>query len=142
MVVCRVVQQYATSLIGDKQYDRACHVLKMAIEKIRMTRAMLLTGLHPLFALCCLKTRNYALAANIIDDMPCEIDSLHRLDSKAVLSYYYYAGTIALALRKPSTALELLSVCFHVPAQNISLIHLEAYKKYVLTYIIVHGTVS
>jgi tetratricopeptide (TPR) repeat protein len=75
-LVCYVVQKYANALFAESQYERALPTLKTAIEKIRTNRKMLLTALHPLLALACLKTRNYDFAADIAKSILCIIWTL------------------------------------------------------------------
>eukprot|EP00475_Leptophrys_vorax_P013126 TRINITY_DN19496_c0_g1_i1.p1 TRINITY_DN19496_c0_g1~~TRINITY_DN19496_c0_g1_i1.p1 ORF type:complete len:468 (+),score=142.42 TRINITY_DN19496_c0_g1_i1:48-1406(+) len=137
-----IVVKYIKVLLADRNFEKALPLLRVAIDKIQVHKKLLLTSLHSLFALVCLKTQNYSFAEPIIMSIPCEIDPNEKLESKSVLSYFYYAGVVALALEKYSKALELLSTCFVIPAACMSAIHVAAYKKFVLTSIIVKGDLS
>jgi COP9 signalosome complex subunit 3 len=140
--VLGIVKRYARVLIAERNFDRAVPLLRIAIEKVQTQRNLILTSLHAPFALACLKTQKYAFAENIVMNLPCEIDNNDKIDSKSVLSYFYYAGVIALALERFGKALELFSACFVIPTAVLSAIHVAAYKKFILTSIIVRGEVG
>lgn len=62
-------------------------------------------------------------------------------DSKHFLLYYYYGGMIYAAMKNYDRALYFFEVVVTVPALVVSHIMLEAYKKYILISLILHGKV-
>ncbi|XP_076682822.1 COP9 signalosome subunit 3 isoform X2 [Andrena cerasifolii] len=62
-----------------------------------------------------------------------------QFDSKYFLLYYYYGGMIYTALKNYDRALYFFEVCVTTPAMAVSYIMLEAYKKYILVSLILHG---
>lgn len=58
---------------------------------------------------------------------------------KYFLLYYYYGGMIYAALKNWERALYFLEIALTTPSMAISMIMVEAYKKYVLISLIVNG---
>lgn len=65
-----------------------------------------------------------------------------QFDAKYFLLYYYYGGMIYLAVRNLDRALYFFEVAITTPAHAVSHIMLEAYKKYILVSLLLHGKVS
>ena len=65
-----------------------------------------------------------------------------QFDAKHFLLYYYYGGMIYAALKNYDRALYFFEVAITTPAMAVSHIMLEAYKKYILISLILHGKVS
>lgn len=65
-----------------------------------------------------------------------------QFDTKYFLLYYYYGGMIYAALKNYDRALYFFEVAITTPALAVSHIMLEAYKKYILVSLILHGKVS
>lgn len=63
-------------------------------------------------------------------------------DAKYYLLYYYYGGMIYLAVRNLDRALYFFEVAITTPAHAFSHIMLEAYKKYILVSLLLHGKVN
>lgn len=62
-------------------------------------------------------------------------------DARYFLLYYYYGGMIYTAMKDYDRALYFFEVCVTTPALAMSHIMLEAYKKYILVSLILHGKV-
>lgn len=62
-------------------------------------------------------------------------------DARYLLLYYYYGGMIYTAMKDFDRALYFFEVCVTTPALAMSHIMLEAYKKYILVSLILHGKV-
>ena len=62
-------------------------------------------------------------------------------EAKYFLLYFYYGAMIYTALKKFERALYFLEVVITTPAMAVSHIMLEAYKKYILVSLILHGKV-
>lgn len=60
-------------------------------------------------------------------------------DARYLLLYYYYGGMIYTAMKDYDRALYFFEVCVSTPALAMSHIMLEAYKKYILVSLILHG---
>ena len=60
-------------------------------------------------------------------------------DDSYILLYYYYGGCIYLAVKEYEKALYYFEVAVTVPTVAVSHIMLEAYKKYMLVGLLVHG---
>merc|ERR1719510_1851595 len=60
-------------------------------------------------------------------------------NTKNLLLFFYYGGMIAAAIKNFSRALYLLEACVTMPAEAVSHIMLESYKKFLLIWLIVHG---
>jgi len=62
---------------------------------------------------------------------------------KNILMFFYYGGMVATAVKKFSRGLYMLEVCLTIPNEDqtkaISKITIEAYKKYILIWLIVYG---
>lgn len=69
----------------------------------------------------------------------CFQDTNH--DARYFLLYYYYGGMIYAAMKDYDRALYFFEVCVSTPALAMSHIMLEAYKKYILVSLILHGKV-
>lgn len=63
-------------------------------------------------------------------------------DAKYFLLYYYYGGMIYTAIKNYERALYFFEVCISTPAMAMSYIMLEAYKKFILVSLILHGKVT
>ena len=62
-----------------------------------------------------------------------------QFDAVYLLLYYYYGGCIYTALKNYDRALFFYEVCVTTPSNAMSHIMLEAYKKYLLVSLLVHG---
>jgi len=55
------------------------------------------------------------------------------------LSYHYYGGMIYIGLKQFPKALEAFQLALTIPSMMLSAVHVEAFKKYILCCLIVHG---
>ncbi|SNX82295.1 related to cop9 complex subunit 3 [Melanopsichium pennsylvanicum] len=101
-----------------------------------------ITSLHPILAYQYLKTQRYAEAATMLLDLPL-IDtdtSVTPLTHSDALQYFYYAGLIYIKLERLADAIDSFETqCISAPAVAASAIHMDAYKKLVLTQLLAHG---
>lgn len=126
-----------------------------------------LTTTHVLLSRLSLLARAYTLALPVIDQTICQFSattdkpnyqqnesdidpspSLHlfgphsNLSHKDHLQYFLYGGMIYMALKKWNKARHFLSIVISSPAINsVSLIMVEAYKKWVLVNLLEKGVV-
>jgi COP9 signalosome complex subunit 3 len=112
-----------------------------------------LSPLHCSFVLLCLKSKCFGYAVPVISKKLTRI-SLERTkgkkqdhflpsikNSEDILLYFYYSGLIFIGLKRWEEAFDQLLFCLYIPAFAISAIAVEAYKKYLLVSLILHGSV-
>jgi len=68
-----------------------------------------------------------------------EISKEATANPKNVLLFFYYGGMISASIKKYSRALYMLEAVVTMPAVAVSHIMLEAYKKYLLIWLIING---
>ncbi|KAH9405838.1 PREDICTED: COP9 signalosome complex subunit 3-like [Rhagoletis zephyria] len=133
---------FTDKLIESKQYLRGVDPLCKAITKAQNAPTQL-TSIHcDLLKLCLLsKCLKPALAFLDVDisDISREADTF---DVKYYLLYYYYGGIIYATFRNFERSLFFLTSAISVTGIAISEIVVEAYKKYILVSLLVHGKVG
>jgi len=114
--------------------------LKASIWKIAGEGSKQLTAQHSFFALAALKARCYKYAQPILDHFVFEIDpDRTAVESEHTRLYFYYGGMIYLGLKEYSKAHEFFELVVSAPALVGSAIMVAAYKKYILTSLILKG---
>ncbi|XP_011562449.2 COP9 signalosome complex subunit 3 [Plutella xylostella] len=129
-------------LVEVKQPLRGIEILKKAIRKIQLFDSQL-TSIHADLCQMCLLSKCIKPAIEFLDTDVTGIGSElgGNNDSKHFLLYYYYGGMIYTAMKNYDRALYFLEVVVTVPAMVVSHIMLEAYKKYILVSLILHGKI-
>ncbi|KAL1922758.1 uncharacterized protein VTP21DRAFT_9134 [Calcarisporiella thermophila] len=113
-----------------------------AINKLAVSPTHL-TKLHPILAKECLLSKCYRAALPILDHDISEIEpEQYAINIQDYLLYHYYGGMIYIGLKRFERALEFLSLAISAPANAVSTIQLEAYKKYTLVSLILRGKVE
>lgn len=137
--LCHLLTNY---LVEIKQPIRGIEILKKAIRKIQLFDSQL-TSIHADLCQLCLLSKCMKPALEFLDTDVTGIGSElgGNNDSKHFLLYYYYGGMIYTAMKNYDRALYFFEVVVTVPAMAVSHIMLEAYKKYVLVSLILHGKV-
>ncbi|XP_012162980.1 COP9 signalosome complex subunit 3 isoform X2 [Ceratitis capitata] len=125
-------------------------VVAQAIEKIRLCDSQQ-TSIHADLCQISLKARCFKTALSFLDVDITTIATTSEVrgqnsndannDAKYFLLYYYYGGMIYTAVKNFDRALYFFEVCISTPAAAMSHIMLEAYKKFVLVSLILHGKV-
>ncbi|KAJ3414661.1 hypothetical protein HDV05_006196 [Chytridiales sp. JEL 0842] len=101
-----------------------------------------LTYLHHVVLKYCLLAKMYRHALPILDqDISALSKSAHSLKVQDFMLYYYYGAMVYIGLKKFARALEFLHLCISTPANATSAIQIEAYRKFILVSLIVHGKV-
>ncbi|OQR92058.1 COP9 signalosome complex subunit 3 [Achlya hypogyna] len=98
-----------------------------------------LTPFHSALALVALHAKCYHAALPVLDRPVFEVCSFVR--SVDVLEYFYYGGMVYIGMKQFREAAEFLLMAITTPATSLSAIVVEAFKKYVLVYLMVHGDV-
>ncbi|KAF6202310.1 hypothetical protein GE061_004708 [Apolygus lucorum] len=130
-------------LVEAKMPLRGIELMSVAITKIQTSPSQL-TLVHADLCLLCLVAKCFKPALKFLDiDITsiATVDEAGQFDSKYFLMYYYYGGMIYTALKNYDRALYMFEVVISTPAMAVSHIMLEAYKKYLLVSLILHGKV-
>lgn len=113
----------------------------IAIKKIHLFDSQL-TSIHADLCQLCLLSKCFKPALEFLDiDITGISHEGGQFDSKYFLLYYYYGGMIYTALKNYDRAFYFFEVCMTIPAMALSHIMLEAYKKYILVSLILHGKI-
>jgi COP9 signalosome complex subunit 3 len=116
--------------------------LLKAICKLQMSGTCL-TSVHSDVARLALASKCFTRPVlSILDVNYNEIAREATANPKYILQFFYYAGMITAAMKKYSRALYFLEACVTIPSIAVSHIMLEAYKKYLLIWLIVHGDLN
>ncbi|PRP82268.1 COP9 signalosome complex subunit 3-like [Planoprotostelium fungivorum] len=139
-VLCVIAQRFLELCVENNTPIRAVKPLQAAALKIRQSTETL-TPVHAYFLQACLLSKCYHAALHLIDEDIFEVAWEKLNTPRDVLSYFYFAGMIYIGLKKYKKALAALRIIIVAPAQALSGIVVEGYKKYALLSLIVHGKV-
>jgi COP9 signalosome complex subunit 3 len=90
----------------------------------------------------CLLSKCYNTAVSILNDEIYDVNQdLTGVTAKDMLLYYYYGGMVYTGLKEYKRALIFFKTVVTAPAVVLSSIMVEAYKKYILLSLIVHGKI-
>ncbi|XP_046610346.1 COP9 signalosome complex subunit 3 [Neodiprion virginianus] len=136
--LCHLLSQ----LLIDLQMPlRGVDLLRRAIRKIQLFDSQL-TSIHADLCQLCLLSKCFKPALEFLDtDITGISQEGGQFEPKYFLLYYYYGGMIYTALKNYNRALYFFEVCITTPAMSVSHIMLEAYKKYMLVSLILHGKI-
>lgn len=144
---CHLFTNY---LVEQRQPIKGISLLKHAIVRLKYLSDNQLTSIHADLCQLCLLAKCFKPALQILDvdivSICQEITHTNpnspQFDAKYFLLYYYYGGKIYLALRNLDRALYFFEVALTTPAHAVSHIMLEAYKKFILVSLLLHGKVQ
>ncbi|KAJ8877951.1 hypothetical protein PR048_022414 [Dryococelus australis] len=134
---------------------RGIDLLRCALRKVQLNDSQL-TPIHSDLCQLCLLAKCFKPALEFLDTdiatigqeymcrsaylAECMFDPQGSpFDAKYFLLYYYYGGMIYAAVKNYDRALYFFEVACTTPAMAVSHIMLEAYKKYILVSLILHG---
>lgn len=138
----KVCRKFTELLIEVRQPMRGIIPLKAALTALA-DESKQLTPLHTDFVQLCLLAKCYRTALPVIDEDIFEVSTeTTGLQPKDLLLYYYYGGRVYVGLKMYKKALEFFKLVFTAPAIVLSAIMVEAYKKFVLVSLIVHGQIA
>nr|CAD7589576.1 unnamed protein product [Timema genevievae] len=130
------------SLVELKTPLRGIDLLRRAIHKIQLFDSQL-TSVHADLCQLCLLAKCFKPALDILNiDVTSISQEGNQFDAKYFLLYYYYGGMIYAAMKNYDRALYFFEVAITTPALAVSHVMLEAYKKYILVSLILHGRVQ
>jgi COP9 signalosome complex subunit 3 len=134
--------KFTQALVEKKQPMKGIAWLCRAITKIQLHSSQL-TSIHADLCKLCLTSKCLKPAVQFLDVDVTEISKEGgQFDSKYFLLYYYYGGMIYLALKNYKRAFFFFEIAVTTPSMAVSHIMLEAYKKYILVSLILHGKSS
>lgn len=133
----KVCQKFASAHFDLHQPIRAIEPLKIALLKLQAHERQL-TVLHCVFLRACLLAKCYHKAKTLLDIFIIEIPDVGQtgFNVEHALLYYYYGGLIYLGLKLYTKSLQCFTTVISIPADAISIIMLEAYKKFILVSMI------
>ncbi|XP_065826764.1 COP9 signalosome complex subunit 3-like [Oscarella lobularis] len=138
---CSLCHCYTKLILGLKHPIKGIETLKLAVEKLRPTPNHL-TSIHADLAQVCLLSKCFK---PVLPFLECDIGDFvqegNGFDVKMLLLYYYYGGMIYTGIKQFDKALFFFEAAVTTPAQAVSAIMLEAYKKYILVSLLLHGKV-
>ena len=101
-----------------------------------------LTPIHADFLQLCILSRCYNSALPVVKSTILSISRGGIFHHSHFLRFYYYGGIVMLAVKQYEAAMGLFDRVISARAVVISAIMFEAYKKYILTSLLVEGKVS
>lgn len=138
----RVSRKFTELLVDVRQPMRGIIPLRAALAALS-SEPKQLTPIHTDFVQLCLLAKCYRTALPILDEELYEVSTeTTGLLPKDLLCYYYYGGRVYVGMKQYKKALEFFKLVFTAPALVLSAIMVEAYKKFVLVSLIVHGQVA
>lgn len=138
----KVCRKFTELLVEVRQPMRGIVPLRSAIAALSDDSKQL-SPLHTDFVQLCLLSKCYRTALPIIDDEVFEVSTeATGLTPRDLLCYYYYGGRVYIGMKQYKKALEFFKLVFTAPAVVLSAVMVEAYKKFVLVSLIVHGQVA
>ncbi|KAI9469331.1 hypothetical protein BDB00DRAFT_863057 [Zychaea mexicana] len=115
--------------------------LMIAIERLTPEKNTL-TSLHAPLAKASVLAKMYHQPLEVLDyDIENVNPTDYDISIKSFLLYHYYSAMIYIGNKSFERAIEFLVLVISAPAQVISAIQVEAYKKYILTSLIHYGRV-
>jgi len=115
-------------------------VLAKAIDRVQIAPSQL-TSIHSDLAQVCLLAKNLKPALKYLDVDTTDIakEGPQGFDVKNFLTYFYYGGMIYAGIKNFERALYFFEIAITTPSMAVSHVMLEAYKKYVLVALLLHG---
>jgi len=136
----KLCHSLTNALVKTKRSVSGINLLTTAITKYQAHRLQL-TSIHSDLCLLCLDSKclNPALKFLDIDHTDIRKSDEREEDVRHVLLYYYYGGLIYAALKNFERASHFFEVVLTVPANVISPIMQETYKKHIITTLLLKG---
>ncbi|RHZ81190.1 hypothetical protein Glove_123g201 [Diversispora epigaea] len=132
---CRIAGLYGNSVIAIKP-------LANALQRYALSPNHL-TNVHQYFVKECLLSKCYRQALQILQNDITEIETAGtNICYVDHLLYHYYGAMVYIGLKNYERAFYFLKLVISAPAQVTSQIQIEAYKKYSLISLLLHGKVA
>ncbi|TGZ84473.1 hypothetical protein EX30DRAFT_391924 [Ascodesmis nigricans] len=147
----RTVERFVQFMEGNHKPIVAVKALKKAI--LRSSNPSTFSFMHLLFARACLKANCFRDALAVLDidvfDFPLSKNYMEgsqdirgsEVSYQDVLSYFLYGAMLYHGVKNWERAFDLIQTAVIAPGSGLSKIQVEAYKKYVLTGLLLNGKV-
>jgi len=134
--ICR---RFAEIAFEANQPIRAIKPLLQALKKLRPNTEAL-TPVHTDFLQACLLAKCYHAALPVLEEEIFDVNSdVTSVTPRDMLLYYYYGGLVYTGVHEFKKALDCFRMVITAPSMVLSAIMVEAYKKFVLISLLVHG---
>lgn len=134
-------RSFTDALVKSGEPVKGVALLRSALQRFPRT-PQTITPLHAMLAKLCLLSRMHTVALPFLTT---EISSIAPAETATtvedVLLYLYYGGMVFTGLGQYQDAQDFFASAVSAPAQAVSAIAVEAYKKYVLVSLIAEGSV-
>jgi COP9 signalosome complex subunit 3 len=138
-IIVEICRQLSSQLVKHNLAIRGIPVVQRAVAKLQ-SKPEQLTAPHADLTKLCLKAQCFGPILPILDiDITKVSKEDEHFDAQSLLLYYYYGGCIYLAVKQYEKALYFFEVTVTCPTAAVSHVMLEAYKKYLLLTLLVHG---
>eukprot|EP00761_Pharyngomonas_kirbyi_P009200 gb/GECH01009215.1/.p1 GENE.gb/GECH01009215.1/~~gb/GECH01009215.1/.p1 ORF type:complete len:430 (+),score=68.39 gb/GECH01009215.1/:1-1290(+) len=136
-----VVHRY-TKVLLETNPTRGIPLIKNALVKFRLSSDNI-TPLHSDYVSLCLKAQNYKAALWLLETRIFQVNPKRSgCTPRDLLLYYYYGGMIYTGLKKYNQARQFFETVLNAPANTVTAIMVEAYKKYILVSLLSQGKAS
>ncbi|RKO84540.1 hypothetical protein BDK51DRAFT_9647, partial [Blyttiomyces helicus] len=116
--------------------------LLIATRRLATPTGDTLTCLHPMLFKVCFLARTFRPALPILERDISEIDAArYDLTYQDFLLHHYYGALLYLLAKRFDRAMDFLVLCISTPSTVSSAIQIEAYKRFTLVALLVHGAV-
>ncbi|GAB9469755.1 Cop9 signalosome complex subunit 3 [Globisporangium polare] len=138
--VSMLCTQYCALAMDLNQSIKAIYPLKSFLRRFYQHGHTELSPLHAQFFYLCLHAKCYFAAMEILNQPLFEIHSQANLVSAVdFVSYAYYGGMLYVGQKQFQEAIDFFTLAITAPAVSLSSFVVEAFKKLVLTSLILNG---
>mmetsp|Transcript_57286 Transcript_57286/g.95197 ORF Transcript_57286/g.95197 Transcript_57286/m.95197 type:complete len:464 (-) Transcript_57286:147-1538(-) len=129
---------YVDFMKRDKNFMPLISTLKRCIDILKgdAKNTNILTFAHCDFMYCCVETYCYHQAFPIVNQDIVQVQGDGCIRSVDNLRYFYYCGLVHIGMKNYKPAMECLTMVCTAPSESLSLIQIDAYKKYILISLI------
>ncbi|CBJ27166.1 conserved unknown protein [Ectocarpus siliculosus] len=137
-----VCEKFGQVCISEGRASEALLPLRSAAIKMDGDRSSL-TPLHPEFLQCCIAAKCYSLGSRFMDDRPIfGVEPVATgLTPVHFLRHFYYGGIVYIGAKQWKGALDSFLMLLTIPANVLSSLVIEGYKKMMLVSLIISGEV-
>nr|CCA17891.1 COP9 signalosome complex subunit 3 putative [Albugo laibachii Nc14] len=138
--LCGNIAQIASDA---KLSARILYPLKSLLRRFYNNGFNAITPIHGEFFHLCIQSKHYASALDIVTLPLVEVEKEHNgMTSLSFLKYGYYSGVIYLSQKRMQEAISAFLMTISTPATVLSAFVVEAYKKMLLSSLILHGRIQ
>eukprot|EP00127_Corallochytrium_limacisporum_P003812 Clim_evm26s153 gene=Clim_evmTU26s153 len=123
---------------GLKDYTQIISMIVVAVNKLR-TRHSVIVPLHADLVKICILGKFYVVAVEYINQDMLDFDVDTGITALDILLYFYYGGIVYTVLQRWQDAINFFDMALSMPANELSQVMIEAYKKKIILNLLVHG---